>query len=277
MRSLTLIPSPAQRALRAVALFAVLLLAGCEAALYNKLSEQDANEIMAELHKAGISASKSAADEKTWRVEVASGDLAIALDALRAQGLPHERYANMGEVFRKEGLVSTPAEERVRFVYALSQEISHTLSQIDGVLVARVHVVLPANDPLNDKIKPSSAAVFIKHRPDADLQTLGPAIKNLVMGSIEGLAYDNISLSFFAAEAPLLVDRPATTTFLGIEVAPQSLVRLQAFIAGAAALVVLALGFVGLRYRSAITDDLGDWRGRLSRIESLTSSKSDRN
>ncbi|HEY0821715.1 MAG TPA: EscJ/YscJ/HrcJ family type III secretion inner membrane ring protein, partial [Rhizobacter sp.] len=118
---------------------------------------------------------------------------------LRAQGLPRARYISLGDVFQKQGLVSTPSEERMRYIFAVSQELSQTLRKVDGVVTARVHVVIPANDPLSDKIRPSSAAVFIKHRPDVDLRLLAPAVKEMVAHSIEGLTHEQVSLSLFEA------------------------------------------------------------------------------
>ena len=46
-------------------------------------------------------------------------------------------------------------------MHALAQDLSATISRIDGVVVARVHIVLPDNNPFAEKVKPSSAAVFI--------------------------------------------------------------------------------------------------------------------
>jgi len=87
----------------------------------------------------------------------------------------------------------------MRYIFAVSQELSRTLRSIDGVVEARVHVVIPQDDPLSDKVRPSSAAVFIKHRPDVDLRLLAPAVKDLVAHSIEGLAPDRVALTLFPA------------------------------------------------------------------------------
>ena len=47
------------------------------------------------------------------------------------------------------GVDLEPEEDRVRYVYGLSQELSDTLEKMDGVLLARVHIVLPAKDPMD--------------------------------------------------------------------------------------------------------------------------------
>jgi type III secretion protein J len=49
----------------------------------------------------------------------------------------------MGKVFKREGFVSSPLEERARLVHAMSQEIANTINNIDGVVTARVHLVVP--------------------------------------------------------------------------------------------------------------------------------------
>jgi type III secretion protein J len=214
---------------------ALALLQDCKVDLYNKLGEPEANEVLAALVAAGIDATKISPDDKSWSIQVDKNHLGNALEVLRSQGLPRERHANMGDIFKKQGLVSTPSEERIRYIYALSQELSDTLTQIDGVLVARVHVVIPANDPLSDKVKPSSASIFIKHRADANLQAVAPAVKNLVMRGIEGLSYDNISLSFFTAERGPAIE--------AAQPAPLSGMSAQTF---ASALPTLGLGALGL-------------------------------
>lgn len=187
-----------------VALLALGLLCSCKQELHSRVNERDANEILAVLYAAGISAVKRPGEERTWSVELDEAELQRALQVLREHGLPRESFVSTGDIFKKEGLISTPSEERIRFIYAVSQELANTLTQIDGVVTARVHPVIPANDPLASVIRPSSAAVFIKYRRDANLQSMAPAIRNLVMRGIEGLTYENIALTFVVAEEPSL-------------------------------------------------------------------------
>jgi type III secretion protein J len=229
----------------------VTLLAGCRSDLYSQLAEDDANEILDVLYAAGIEAHKQAVGEKTFSVQVAEDDMQAGLRAARERGLPRQRFSDLGTLFKKEGLVSTPSEERVRFIYGLSQELSSTLTSIDGVISARVHPVIPANDPMADKIKPSSASVFIKHDPHANVQALAPAIKNLVMRGIEGLNADNITLTFVASDPPLRKASAAVAL-------PPWLLWLVGGTGGALLLVMSALAFVLWRYRqlaAVLSDD----------------------
>lgn len=178
-----------------------LLLGACSnQELYSQLSERQANEMVAVLRSAGIDAEKQS-QEGRFSVLTARGDFATAVRTLNAQGYPRETFDSMGKVFKREGFVSSPLEERARLMFAMSQEISNTIANIDGVVTARVHLVVPERNPLVDKPQPSAAAVFIKHRPDRDLTSQITQIKALVVNSIEGLSYDNVTVALFPAEA----------------------------------------------------------------------------
>jgi type III secretion protein J len=185
-------------------------LCACQSDLYTKLGEAEANEIVALLLHNGISASRVMAKDGTSIVRVEESSFADAVSLLSEAGLPKPKFATMGDVFADTKLISSPTEERARFIYATSQELSKTLSEIDGVISARVHLVLPKHDPLKDDYKPSSASVFIKHEAAAPVSALLPQIKTLVANSIEGLTYDRVSVVFVPGERAYRVSAAAT-------------------------------------------------------------------
>ncbi len=187
--------------------FLVLPAAGCKVELYSSLKEKDANEMMAVLQNNNIDTDKLPGKEAAWILRVEKKQMASAMGILTKLGYPKESYANMGDIFKKKGMTSTPLEERARFIYALSQEIARTLSEIDGVLSVRAHIVLPKKNPLEDSSVPSSAAVFIKCRENAGIKYNIPKIKKLVAGSIEGLTYDKVSVFPFTT-TPVTKDLP---------------------------------------------------------------------
>lgn len=223
----------------------IVALTACKAELYTGLTEREANEMVAALVGAGIPASKSG-NGGTLTVTVDDARFADAMAVLDARGLPARQYDSMGDVFKKEGLVSSPTEERARLVYALSQELSRTIAEIDGVLSARIHVVLPESDMLGRDVKPSSASVFLRYAPDSDVADYSAQIKLLVANSIEGLLYDNITVVMVPAARPAPApDAPALTQVLGLWLHPASTGRLWTILGGMAALALAALALAG--------------------------------
>ena len=171
-----------------------ILQSGCSdrVELHRQLSEQEANEVVAELADKHIRAQKIPAKDGVT-VVVNATDIGRAVRTLEAVGLPKLARATLGDTFRKEGVISTPLEERARYIYALSQELESTLSNIDGVIVARVHVVLPERIAPGEPVQPASASVFIKHDPRLDPDDIHPRVRRMVSSSIPGMttALDN--------------------------------------------------------------------------------------
>ena len=190
------------RTLLAVVL-ALLAACGSEVVLQTGLNDSDANEIMTVLRHAGLSATK-ARQKDGVSLTVAEADLARATELMRAAGLPRRQLSLLGDVFKKDGMISTPLEERARYLHGLSQELEFTLSRIDRVVVARVHVVLPERVAPGEPVKPSSASVFVKYTPPMDEDLVLPRIRRLVMTSIPGLSEDDgrkLSVVLLPAEA----------------------------------------------------------------------------
>lgn len=228
-----------------LSLVLVLLLAACgrKVELMTAIREPEANEIMAALRNAGVDADKQAGKEGLVSVSIPADEVGRAVDLLREKGLPRERFTGMGQVFKKEGLISSPLEERARYLFALSQELGATLSQIDGVTFARVHVVLPERTVSGEAAVPSSAAVFIKHQNGHDLESAQPLIRRLVTHSIPGLTSEKVSIVMIPAQ-PSRVSDPGAANWSGTRGS-------QALVAVLAVLFLSSLGaagFLGWKY-----------------------------
>ena len=179
-----------------------LLLTACSKQLLGALDEGAANQVVSALRLEGIDADKASAGEKLWRVTVADDQFAQAVQVLQRRNLPPPQFEGLGQVFRKESLVSTPTEERARLIHAMSQELERSLLEMDGVLVARVHPVILPHDPLNPKRASATASVLIKHRAGVDMGARESMVRALVAAGVEGLNYDDVRVLMVSADSP---------------------------------------------------------------------------
>ena len=183
---------------------------GCSnVTLYSNLPESEINEMMAVLQRQGIDCAKEPGTEGTWTMTVPSRSFAEAVRVINAMGYPRPKSQGISESFQKSGLVSSPTEERIRFMAALANELEETFMRIDGVVAARVHVVLPDNDPLNDRKQPAKASVLIKHLDNVDVSARIQDIKGIVTHSLEGLQDSEVAVYFVATPQPSEVAEPA--------------------------------------------------------------------
>lgn len=168
----------------------VFVVVGCSAPIGQGLDETAANEIVTSLERAGIAATKAREDDGAFSVTVAKGEVLAAMDLVHSLGLPRGPRSGLREVYRQPSLVPTPTEERARYADALTGEIARTLETVDGVVSARVHVVLPEIDPMAVDGKPrvpAQAAVLLKARVGKALPIGEKDVQRLVAGSVPGL------------------------------------------------------------------------------------------
>ena len=170
----------------------VLLITGCQEELFKSLPEQEANEIVAILSQKGISAQKVSlgSKENSYQVTVDEASFSQAVSLLKLAGYPRRKHANLGEIFEPSGLVPTPFEEQVRYIYGVSEELAHTISLLDGVTDTRVHVGLPEQN--NDKRR--NVSIFIKHDERFDLGSFIPQIKKLAADSVDSVEYEDVEV-----------------------------------------------------------------------------------
>lgn len=209
----------------------LLMLTGCGSVqLYTNMPEQAVNEMLALLLSHNLPAKKKPGEKGAWNLVIDRSGFAPAMEVLSVNGYPRQMNDEVvHDTFKRQGMISSPREERARFIYGMSVALAQTISHIDGVINARVHLVIPELNPLLDVQPPSSAAVFVKHNQDYDIRGLVPQIKQLVQNSIEGLSYEKISVVLSPSADPRLTLLPTQemTHVLGIQVAHGSAARLR--------------------------------------------------
>lgn len=249
----------------------LLLLTGCgKLTLYSNLPEKQANEMITLLRQRNISAGKAPGLEGAWNVVVGSANFPTAMAILNNYGYPQDRFDTIGEVFQKSGLVSSPLEERVRYMYALSENLAETIAHIAGVVTARVHIVLPENNPYMETTSPASASVFISYRPESNVEESIRDIKYLVTNSIEGLSYDKVSVALFPAPltADEIADKNQLVSVLSIQMTRSSLLYFWLFVL-IMLVSVMAISFV---LAKILFDYLAVKKEEKMRRESITTS-----
>jgi type III secretion protein J len=160
-------------------------------------SEKEANRILVELEQHDVNGATKTEDtrqrETVYVIKVPAEKTSHARLILVDLDLPRERSAGLSEMIDQTGLIPTRTDERARLMHAIAGELEQTLMTYDGVVQARVHVVIPDEqskfDQSDEPAKPA-ATVLIKQLADAQAKKTAPTedeVTDLVRNSIEGL------------------------------------------------------------------------------------------
>jgi type III secretion protein J len=189
---------------RALGLLALLALAACTSPVAAGLDEPDANRIVVALDHATIDSTKEIdpGTEGKFRVIVARDDAARALIAMRDEELPRTRPAGVLDAMGKGSLVPSQAAEHAQFVAGVAGDLERTLESIDGVLSARVHLNLPAPDPLREAppSKASASVLFSYRGSTPPLAT--ESVQRLVAGGVGGLVPADVAVVALSRPSP---------------------------------------------------------------------------
>jgi type III secretion protein J len=178
----------------------VLLLTGCQEVLFGQLSEHDANEVLAVLADARIDATKKHVKDNTWKVEVDKSAFSSAVAVLRSAGVPNTQFSGLQETFKKQGLGSSPVEERARLMHAVAQELEKSIKVVDCVVNARVHINIPTPDRYGSEPVKSSVSVLVKHRPACDVAYLPEQVRTLATNAVENTSAELVSVMLVTAK-----------------------------------------------------------------------------
>lgn len=160
--------------------------------LYGDLSGESSAAIVSKLSEQNIP-HEVAADGAS--ILVPEKDVSRARMLLAQAGLPNG--GSMGyEIFDKEsGFGTTNFVQNIKQVRALEGELARTITSLEPVKSARVHLVLPQRELFSRDSRPASASIFIDLKPSARLNNEQIAgIQSLIASAVPSLQINNVSI-----------------------------------------------------------------------------------
>jgi len=159
--------------------------------LFSNLSADDAGAIVEKLKESKVDYRLAAGGSAIEVPEAGVYDLRLQL---AGEGLP--RGGTVGfEVFDKSSFGMTEFTQKLNYQRALQGELAKTVSGLEPVAQARVHLAIPEQTVYADQQSESTASVVVKLRPGGQL---GPdqvaAVTNLVSAAVEGLKPENVAV-----------------------------------------------------------------------------------
>ncbi|MEW6004359.1 MAG: flagellar basal-body MS-ring/collar protein FliF [Stygiobacter sp.] len=159
--------------------------------LYSNLSQEDAAKVVEYLSGQKI---VYKLDDNGQTIKVQREKVYELRLALASKGIPSSGVIGY-EIFDKSTMGMSEFMQKLNYKRALEGELSRTIQQQDGVLAARVHIVIPQKSLFKEEEKQPTASVVLKLKnnstpPKENIE----AIVNLLTGSVEGLQASKVSI-----------------------------------------------------------------------------------
>ncbi|AZC38186.1 EscJ/YscJ/HrcJ family type III secretion inner membrane ring protein [Pseudomonas chlororaphis] len=173
-----------------------LMLVGCrQPSLLEGLDQQQVNEVVSVLQRNNIGATKVDNGKAGYSVNIAQADFAAAVDLLNLYSLPSKPRVEIAQMFPADSLVASPRAEKARLYSALEQRLEQSLSTLEGVVSARVHVSYDLESGESGR-KPAAIhlSALVVYERDGEPQQLVNDIKRFLKNSFSAVDYDHISV-----------------------------------------------------------------------------------
>ncbi len=158
--------------------------------LYSGLSKEDAGKIIEKLKDKKVPYKV----QSSGTILVPSSKVYELRFELASLGLPGGHGVGF-EIFDKTTFGVTEFVQRINYIRALQTELARTISSLDDVETARVHIVIPKKSLYLEREELPSASVVIKLKPGRYLsKSIVSSIVYLVCCGVEGLLPKNVTV-----------------------------------------------------------------------------------
>lgn len=182
-------------------LLLAVFLVGCkEQSLLSSLDQKQANEVIAILQSHNINAVKQSSVKEGFSILVDKDDFLNAVNLVNYYGLPAKPRVEISNIFPNDSLVASPLAEKARLYSAIEQRLEQSLTTINGVITASLHLSYDFNaDYQKKKSQDIHLTAIVRYQTGLDDQMLIADIKRFLKNSFSEVDYENISVVMTAA------------------------------------------------------------------------------
>jgi flagellar M-ring protein FliF len=161
------------------------------ALLYGELQAADSSRIVAQLETSGVAYELRAGGAQVY---VPSDVVDRVRLQMAAEGLPSGGSVGYEIFDQSETLGTTRFVNDINQLRALEGELARTISSLQRIDAARVHLVLPRREPFSRRTQEPSAAVVLRLRGGSLEAQQVAAVRHLVAAAVPGLETTHISI-----------------------------------------------------------------------------------
>jgi flagellar M-ring protein FliF len=160
--------------------------------LFSGMEPKESSEVVAILQQSNV---QYKLDPTTGALMVPASEVQSLRLKLAAEGLPRSSSRGMDILSEDQGFGTSQFIERARYQKALEEELAHSISQLQNVRSARVHLATPKQSVFVRDRKPSTASVVVNLYAGRQLkQGQVAAITHMVASSVPNMDSSNVSI-----------------------------------------------------------------------------------
>ncbi len=160
--------------------------------LFSGMQPQESSEVVAVLQQSNIA---YRLDPNSGAILVPSSEIQALRLKLAAEGLPRSASQGMEMLNGEQGFGTSQFIERARYQHALEEELSRTVSKLQNIHSARVHLATPKQSVFVRERKPPTASVVIKLHAGRTLERgQVAAITHMIASSVANMTSNNVTI-----------------------------------------------------------------------------------
>jgi flagellar M-ring protein FliF len=160
--------------------------------LFSGMQPKESSEVISILQQSNIAYKL---DPATGAVLVPSSKLQSLRLKMAAEGLPRSSSQGMEMLNKEQGFGTSQFIERARYQNALEEELARSISQLQNIHSARVHLAIPKQSVFVRERKAPSASVVINLYAGRTLErSQVEAITNMVASSISNMTSKHVTI-----------------------------------------------------------------------------------